>query len=165
MKRRLELVEIASPCEVPWISMRGDERVRFCGTCKKNVYNVAGMSRDEAEALIGESTQLCLRLMKRADGTVITSDCAPARAQALRKAARRGLYFAVAMAGAIGGLLGTAGWALSGEPLCESTTRSNGLFTRVAQALSDKLEEPHYAMPAGGPPPEYYDPPHVRRPR
>ncbi len=35
----LENVRIASPCSASWDDMVGDERVRFCGQCTKNVYN------------------------------------------------------------------------------------------------------------------------------
>ncbi|NUP05163.1 MAG: hypothetical protein HOW73_03780 [Polyangiaceae bacterium] len=72
----LEDVRIASPCTASWDAMQGDHRVRFCGSCEKNVYNVAGMTRGEAIALLRETNgNVCLRLYRRADGTVITSDC------------------------------------------------------------------------------------------
>jgi hypothetical protein len=73
---RLEDVRIASPCSANWGEMTGDERVRFCGKCEKNVYNLSAMSRDEAEALLQKSEgRLCVRFYQRADGTVMTSDC------------------------------------------------------------------------------------------
>src|SRR5439155_10129558 len=81
----LELVQIASPCHVPWESMSGDDQIRFCGDCKLNVYNVAGMTRQAAEQLINEREgRICLRLMKRADGTVLTQDC-PIGLRAIRR--------------------------------------------------------------------------------
>jgi hypothetical protein len=43
----LDRIEIASPCTVEWDSMTGDDRSRFCGQCKLNVYNIA---RDDAPA-------------------------------------------------------------------------------------------------------------------
>jgi hypothetical protein len=56
--------------------MAGDERVRFCGLCHKNVYNLSAMSREAAERLIEERQgQLCALLYRRTDGTVLTSDC------------------------------------------------------------------------------------------
>ncbi len=45
----LEDVRIASPCSASWEDMTGDARVRFCGKCAKNVYNLSEMTRDEAE--------------------------------------------------------------------------------------------------------------------
>jgi hypothetical protein len=82
----LDLVEIAIPCEVPWDSMPGDERVRHCGQCKQNVYNVASLTRAEAMRLV--NARACLRLYRRPDNTVLTSDCR----ERLRAARRKGLF-------------------------------------------------------------------------
>lgn len=72
----LENLRIATPCKADWDEMSGTERVRFCGRCEKNVYNLSAMSRAEAEMLVQEKEgRVCLRLYRRADGTVITSDC------------------------------------------------------------------------------------------
>ena len=72
----LENVRIASPCSADWNQMFGDDRKRFCGECKLNVYNLSGTSREEAEALlVNAEGRLCVRLYKRNDGTVITTDC------------------------------------------------------------------------------------------
>ena len=62
----LETVGVASPCAVPWDEMKGDDRVRFCGRCNLNVYNLSGMGRQQAEALVGNTEgRLCVRLLKR----------------------------------------------------------------------------------------------------
>jgi hypothetical protein len=72
----LNNIRVASPCPADWDAMYGDDRKRFCGECKLNVYNLSGMNRDEAEALITNAEgRLCVRFYRRADGTVITSDC------------------------------------------------------------------------------------------
>ena len=56
--------------------MSGDERVRACGDCKKNVYNLSEMTRDEAEALIvAKEGRLCVRYYQRKDGTILLADC------------------------------------------------------------------------------------------
>src|SRR5262245_36275303 len=81
----LDLVEIPIPCEVPWSSMPGDEQVRHCGQCKQSVYNVSAFTRAEAMQLL--RSRACLRIYRRPDNTVITSDC---RAR-LRAARKRGL--------------------------------------------------------------------------
>ena len=68
--------------------MTGDDRVRFCGDCRQNVYNVAMFTRAEATRLLNDSSgRVCLRIFRRPDGTVITDDC---RAR-LRAARKRGL--------------------------------------------------------------------------
>lgn len=72
----LDEIRIATPCRADWNLMDGDDRARFCQSCHKNVYNLAGMRREEAEALIREKNgDVCVRLYRRADGTVITDDC------------------------------------------------------------------------------------------
>ena len=72
----LESIRIASPCSADWNGMYGDERKRFCGECKLNVYDLSGMTRDEAETfLINAEGRVCVRLFRRADGTVLTKDC------------------------------------------------------------------------------------------
>jgi hypothetical protein len=72
----LQSVRIASPCKANWDDMVGDERVRFCGQCAKNVYNLSAMpEKDAVELLRTQEKELCVRLYRRADGTVMTADC------------------------------------------------------------------------------------------
>jgi hypothetical protein len=72
----LDNLRVASPCHVSWEGMEGDERTRHCRHCRLNVYNVSGMSRQEAETLIREKEgRLCVRFYRRRDGTVLVDDC------------------------------------------------------------------------------------------
>jgi hypothetical protein len=72
----LEQITVASPCHVPWDDMTGDDQMRYCGRCEKNVYNLSGMARAEAEALVARTGgRLCVRYYQRADGTMLTQDC------------------------------------------------------------------------------------------
>jgi hypothetical protein len=85
----VDRIEIPVPCTVPWDSMRGDEAVRHCGRCKQQVYNLASFTRAEAVQLLTErSGRVCLRIFRRPDGTVLTSDCR----ERLRAARRRGFF-------------------------------------------------------------------------
>lgn len=95
----LEQVRIASPCGARWDEMRGDERVRFCLACEKNVYNLSAMPRDEAERLLEEraGASICVRFYKRADGTILTEDCPVG----VTKKRRKKVALAVAGAGAM----------------------------------------------------------------
>ncbi|MDQ4119941.1 MAG: hypothetical protein M3209_00555 [Acidobacteriota bacterium] len=69
-------VRVASPCPANWDEMIGDERKRFCGQCKLNVYNLSGMTRNDAENLLMNAEgRLCVRFYRRADGSVLTQDC------------------------------------------------------------------------------------------
>jgi hypothetical protein len=72
----LDALRVASPCKASWDDMVGDERVRFCDRCAKNVYNLSAMSREEAAHLVGsKGGDLCARMFQRADGTLMTQDC------------------------------------------------------------------------------------------
>ncbi|MBA2545006.1 MAG: hypothetical protein H0V17_35515, partial [Deltaproteobacteria bacterium] len=72
----LDNIRVASPCPAEWSKMVGDDLVRHCGDCKKNVYNLSGMTREEAETLIlAKAGNLCVRYFQRKDGTIITADC------------------------------------------------------------------------------------------
>lgn len=72
----LDNVRIASPCKVDWEQMTGNERVKFCGQCHLNVYNLSSMSRAEAEHLLVNSEgRLCVRYYRRTDGSILTKDC------------------------------------------------------------------------------------------
>ncbi|MDB4946923.1 MAG: hypothetical protein JWP97_6457 [Labilithrix sp.] len=95
----LEEVKVASPCKADWNEMMGNERVRFCLSCEKNVFNLSAMARDEAEALLQSHAggDLCVRFYQRADGTVLTQDCPVG----VKSKQRKRLAFAVAGAGAL----------------------------------------------------------------
>jgi len=72
----LNNIKIASPCSADWAGMYGNDRKRFCGDCKLNVYNISGMTLKEAEGLLEQSEgRLCVRYYRRADGTILTKDC------------------------------------------------------------------------------------------
>src|ERR1044072_3641791 len=82
----LDRLRIAAPCSASWEQMKGSERVRFCHECNLNVYNISRMTRKAVESLIAHAPgqRLCMRLYKRADGTIITRDC-PVGLRALRR--------------------------------------------------------------------------------
>jgi hypothetical protein len=80
-------VLVASPCSAAWEGMQGGDRVRFCGDCKRDVYNLSAMTRGEAETLIaGRNGRLCVRYFQRPDGTILLDDCTVGRS---RKRKRR----------------------------------------------------------------------------
>lgn len=72
----LDSLMIAAPCNVGWDNMQGDDKVRFCHQCNLNVYNTSKMTGAELQQLLAADAEMpCLRLYRRADGTVITEDC------------------------------------------------------------------------------------------
>lgn len=111
----LDVIDVASPCHAAWEGMEGDDLVRRCGQCQKNVYNLSGMSRSAAEAFVakrgGENAGgTCVRFFRRADGTVLTRDC-PVGLRAARQrlvravAALAGVFIALASGTLFGGRL------------------------------------------------------------
>jgi hypothetical protein len=83
----LNNLKVASPCSQDWNRMAGNDRRRYCGECKLNVYNLSGMTRAEAENLIlNAEGRLCVRFYQRADGTVLTEDCPVGWAKAKQRA-------------------------------------------------------------------------------
>jgi hypothetical protein len=102
----LAALRVASPCHASWASMIGDDRVRFCASCSRSVYNVSAMESAEAEALLCGEGELCVRFYKRADGTVMTADCP----EGARKKRTRRVAAALALGG---GLFGTSAAAMA----------------------------------------------------
>ena len=112
----LESIQIAAPCRADWNAMQpvhGQDCVRFCHTCGKNVYNLSGMTRTEAERLIGEG-DLCVRLRRRSDGTVLTSDCPIGSSSVKRR--NWGVQIAATAIGFVTALLGLRGVLTPREP-------------------------------------------------
>lgn len=101
----LNNIHVASPCPANWNEMYGNERKRFCGDCKLNVYNLSDMTRQEAENLLLNSEgRLCVRFFRRADGTVLTRNC-PVGWQAVKRGVSRVATAAFSMiAGVFGGI-------------------------------------------------------------
>lgn len=90
----LNQLAISSPCSLPWEAMPGDDRIRFCGQCRQNVYNIAGLTEREATRLIADRQgRFCGRITRRPDGTIVTADCWTR----LRAARRRGLLHLAAV--------------------------------------------------------------------
>jgi len=85
----LDGVKVAAPCPADWGKMVGDERVRYCNQCELHVYNLSGMTRREAEALVTSAEgRLCVRFYRRADGTILTRNC-PVGLRAIRRKVSR----------------------------------------------------------------------------
>lgn len=108
----LDSIRVASPCSASWEGMGGTDRVRHCGSCRLNVYDLSSMTRPEAEDLLRRTEgRLCVRFFPRADGTVLTRDC-PVGFRAVR---RRLALLGSAVAAAFLGLLAAGCGRSSGE--------------------------------------------------
>lgn len=139
----LERLYIASPCSVPWDSMKGDDRVRFCGQCEKSVYNVSAMNRAEAEALLQGPAELpCVRFYQRTDGTILTADCPVGVVRKLR------LRWAAAMMTVAATVLASIGMFFGRRP----DALASRLLQSSAEARSRVSDAPVNPVPvAGGP--------------
>ncbi len=126
--------------------MHGDERVRFCDQCSLHVYNLSAMSRQAAEALISEKEgHLCVRLYRRADGTVLTTDCGGGWSLASK---RLGRLTVMACAAVAGGILCTVGFGP--RNLAMAADPAQHVATRVVERLMRSLATPSAQMPIQG---------------
>ena len=106
----LENLRIASPCPADWDHMDGDERVRFCRLCQKNVYDISAMTQRQAKTLLRENgAGICTRIYRRQDGTILTQDC-PIGLAAIRR------RFARIAGAAFSALLSVTSSALAQQP-------------------------------------------------
>ena len=113
----LEDVRVASPCHADWNMMDGNERVKLCGSCQKNVYNLSEMTRFDAEELLAQHEgNLCVRYYQRADGTIMTQDC-PVGLVKVRRAVLMPLGWAAAGVAAIAAWVALSPRATMGEPM------------------------------------------------
>ena len=88
----LDHVRIAAPCNADWEQMVGTDRVRYCGQCDLNVYNLSSMTKRDAESFIVRNEgRLCIRFYRRADGSILTENC-PVGLRAIRRRLSRLVY-------------------------------------------------------------------------
>ena len=66
-------IRIASPCSADWNGMSGNDQVRYCSECKRNVYNFSAMTTKEINQLVAASARrVCAPFYQRRDGTMLT---------------------------------------------------------------------------------------------
>lgn len=156
----LNNIRIASPCQANWDEMFGNERKRFCGECKLNVYNLSGMTTQEAENLLENSEgRLCIRYYRRADGSVITKNCPVGWA----KVKQRARVFATAafslIVGVLSGLMFVSGFSRQKRtveigtliPFATPTPKYEPLMGAVAPERFDGPVMGNVAMPTPTP--------------
>jgi hypothetical protein len=94
----LSQIEIASPCPVRWDEMTGNDRVRHCVQCDKQVYDISTMTAQAAyDFLVRHETSICIQLYKRKDGTVLTADCPVGVRERLRRRWRQAVALVASM--------------------------------------------------------------------
>lgn len=104
-KHFIDSIRVANPCSEKWEEMTGNDRVRFCSHCAKDVNNISEMTRKEARRLVRKSDGL-LCVKYRTDPTTN----APIFARRASSLARHGVA-----AGVLSASLLTAGVYAQGE--------------------------------------------------
>ena len=70
----LDRIDVREPCTESWEEMTGNNQVRLCSHCARDVHDLSNMTRVRAEKLVRESNgRLCIRYMKDPKGNVITA--------------------------------------------------------------------------------------------
>lgn len=146
-EKLLGSVVIAAPCPLSWDSMVGDDKVRHCGGCSKNVYNISAMTEKEAENFlqINGATQ-CMRFYRRADGTIMTDNC-PVGLRKLRDRVRNLGRLAASFVALVLAFPSASAQTAEGKML-----RGKPAMNRLGPG--PKLQAPpghHYNYAAGGP--------------
>jgi Carboxypeptidase regulatory-like domain len=73
-KSLLNRIDVKSPCNESWDEMVGNNEVRFCSHCAKDVHDLSAMKRADAEKLVQKSSgKLCVRYVKSSTGKLITT--------------------------------------------------------------------------------------------
>ena len=143
-------VQIASPCNERWDVMQGDERARFCGRCEQTVFDLSEMTAVEAEAVLAaHGGAACVRFYRRADGTVMTSDCPDNQR---RRARRRVLALGSGLAASGAAAVAIVAQSPDAVPTCKATDTST--TCRAADSYRALTHEAdYYVMGGTGAPP------------
>jgi hypothetical protein len=73
----------ALPCAASWEEMEGDDWVRVCSRCHRQIYNLSGMSRWDAVHFVRDAEErLGVQFRRRRDGMLLTDNCPVGRRQA-----------------------------------------------------------------------------------
>lgn len=140
-KMKVLKFKVASPCNESWQIMKGDGGVRFCGSCKQNVYDSSKMTLAEVESMVNSASGACMKLYQRKDGTILTKDCSVGLKKKRRKQKIVGLGLA-ALAGIGGAGVGMAQHVM-GEVQSEELINVEvlGLVVEDPRSRAEEIEE------------------------
>lgn len=126
-KRLLDRIDVKAPCSENWEEMTGNDSVRFCSHCSKDVYDISTMTRAKAEKFVRDSNgRLCVRYVKDARGKVVT---APTRLTPIKRQA-------TVAAGVL-----AASISLSVSSHAQTQPQAPQGVTRATEAAKSKLAE------------------------
>src|SRR6266540_2015442 len=98
--RQLTRVPLEKPCDSPWESMDGTDKVRHCRSCDRDVYSLSDMTELEAELRLLNAADAapCIRYARGSDGEVMhLAPPPPMRRPFLPSASARALVVASAL--------------------------------------------------------------------
>ena len=108
----IDAVEVKTPCSEEWDEMAGNDVVRFCSHCSKNVNDLSAMTRRQAEKLVRRSGgSLCVRYRKQPETGL------PVFAQKFNRLAARSGVTAGVLGAAL--MLADGAYAQAGSPAVE----------------------------------------------
>ena len=126
----LDAIEVKTPCEQDWKTMRGSSEIRFCDHCAKDVYNLSEMTRKQARKLVAQSNGgICVRYIRRPDGRIQTI--------------KNTLHQISRQTGIAAGVLGTS-LAVSSLAYAQTPTETNQTDTvQIVEVISEKSDNPN----------------------
>jgi len=123
-------VEIDSPCPAGLTLSPGDERIRFCDLCSKNVHNLSAMTEDEAARVIDTDEDLCVAYNQTEDGGIVF--------QSSRQASRIARFLTVFASVGLG-LGNLTGCGQTTDPT--STKESRGVIDKITSRTKRILND------------------------
>jgi hypothetical protein len=132
--------------------MVGDDTVRFCCTCSKNVYDLTAMSPDDAELFLAHHVATgdalpCARIYRRPDGRVLTSECPTGASRRHLTRFARTLSAGVAGAALLAGLTDRVMRPELGPDLDEPEAVARATVTRMSMGEMLLTAEHHGGEP------------------
>lgn len=142
----MKRTSLASPCSARWDEMTGDEKARHCSQCKLDVLNAESMTDEEVTQAIMSlvaGKRVCMRIFRRADGTILTKDC-PIGARKIKERLRTAAGW---LAGGLSILLASAAAAQSKGGDCDPKKKEKPLWH--SQVTADAPAAANGKPPAG----------------
>lgn len=129
----LDSIDIKSLCSESWNEMQGNEQIRFCSHCAKDVHNLSEMTRKEARKIVAQSNgEICVRYVRRPDGRIQTI--------------KNTLHQITRQTGIAAGVLGTS-LAASTLAYAQGEVKANpNQNAQIVEVANQKSDEPNAAL-------------------
>lgn len=122
----LDRIEVKSPCNESWDKMAGNDTVRFCSHCARDVHNLSAISALEAEELIqGSQGRLCVRYVKTPGGKLLSGPARKPVSIGRRGALAAGVLAASISISSVAYAQGEANVSVKERPVAEKSAAEN----------------------------------------